>query len=229
MNNHSLLKDEKFWTIVLGTIGCIALIWNLFNNPNDWANIVVNFAQIGVAVIVFFMTSSIISRIKGKRADFYTLFDDVIERWAVDNKYLVDASQMFSSQSEKYDTRIIYMILDLNSFGEKVAEDYNSKQKAAFLYLPSRDDSKKYSIEFKINQQLFSKFTDFDSQKEIILDKISSRIHERFVESLKLNTKVLKSELKIQVDFSRMELTKENAERLKDVVEFVKTMILALA
>jgi hypothetical protein len=227
MGKNNFLKNEKSWTILLGGIGCIALTWNFINNPSDWPNILVNFAQIGVAVIVFFMTSNIISRIKGKRVDFITLFDEIIERWAIDNKYLVDSSQMFTSQSEKQDTRIIFMIFDLNSFGEKVAED--SKQKAAFLYLPSRDDSNKHSIVFKINQQLFSKVDDFDSQKEIILDKISSRIRERFSESLKLNTKVLKSELKVQVDFSKMEKTKENAERLKDVVEFVKTMILALA
>jgi uncharacterized protein YgfB (UPF0149 family) len=37
------------------------------------------------------------------------------------------------------------------------------------------------------------------------------------------------AEEKISVDFSRMEKTKENAERLKDVVEYVKTIVLALA
>lgn len=53
MGKNNLLKDEKFWTILLGGIGCLALIWNLIKNPSDWANILVNFAQIGVAVIIF--------------------------------------------------------------------------------------------------------------------------------------------------------------------------------
>ncbi len=58
MNKNNILKDEKFWTILLGCIGCIALIWNLINNPSDWPNILVNFAQIGVAVIVFIVAIS---------------------------------------------------------------------------------------------------------------------------------------------------------------------------
>jgi hypothetical protein len=177
------------------------------------------------------MTSNIIYRLKVKKMDFTEIFDGYIARWADDNKFLVDSSQMSVSRSKDKDkdTRIIYMILDLTTFGEKPAEDYTSKQKGAFLYLPSRNESKIHSIEFKINQQLFSKMLDFENQKEIILERICSRLRERFSESLNINVKILKSELKVQVDFSKMEKTKENAERLKDVVEFVKTMILALA
>ena len=223
------IKDEKFWATLLGILGCLALGWNLYNNPNDWPNVLVNFAQIGVAVIVFFMTSNIAKRLKIKKVDFTEIFDGYIEKWANDNKFLVDSSQMYDSQSEKNETRIIYMILDLNNFGEKPATDYNSRQKGAFLYLPSRNESKKHSIEFKINQQLFSKTADFENQKDKILEKIQSRVRERFSEALNIDVKIIKSDLKIQVDFKRMELTKENAERLKDVVEFVKTMILALA
>ncbi len=58
MTKNNVLKDEKFWTILLGGIGCLALLWNLKRDPTDWANIVVNFAQIGVAVIVFIVAFS---------------------------------------------------------------------------------------------------------------------------------------------------------------------------
>lgn len=58
MNSDNILKDEKFWAALLGGIGCIALIWNLINNPNDWANILVNFTQIAVAIIVFIVAIS---------------------------------------------------------------------------------------------------------------------------------------------------------------------------
>ncbi|KAF0146934.1 MAG: hypothetical protein FD143_3164 [Ignavibacteria bacterium] len=76
MGNNNLLKDEKFWTILLGGIGCIALIWNLINNPNDWANILVNFAQIGVAVIVFIVAFST----RERSTSFVQLSKEVLER-----------------------------------------------------------------------------------------------------------------------------------------------------
>ncbi|GAB6283460.1 MAG: hypothetical protein STSR0008_22280 [Ignavibacterium sp.] len=76
MNKNNLLKDEKFWTVLLGGIGCIALIWNLINNPNDWANILVNFAQIGVAVIVFIVALST----RERTTSFVQLAKKVLEK-----------------------------------------------------------------------------------------------------------------------------------------------------
>ena len=224
------LKDETFWTVLLGTLGCFALLWNLIHNLSDWPNILVNFAQIGVAVIVFFLANSIFKRLKGKKDDFNSIFENYIETWSADNKYLIDSSKMNESRSKKTDTRILYMILDLSKFGEKPAEEYNEREKGAFLYLPSKDDkNRSHKILFKINQQLFSKIQDYENNKQEILNKIASRIRDRFRESLKIMVDILPSEEKVSVDFSKMELTKENAERLKDVVEFVKTMVLALA
>lgn len=75
MDKNNLLKDEKFWTILLGGIGCIALIWNLINNPSDWANILVNFAQIGVAVIVFIVAFST----RERATSFVQLAKEVLE------------------------------------------------------------------------------------------------------------------------------------------------------
>jgi hypothetical protein len=224
------LKDETFWTVLLGTLGCFALLWNLIHNPSDWPNILVNFAQIGVAVIVFFLANSIFKSLKGKKDDFNSIFENCIETWSADNKYLIDSSKMNESRSKKTDTRILYMILDLSTFGEKPAADYNARDKGAFLYLPSKDDeNRSHKILFKINQQLFSKIQDYENNKQVILNGIASRIRERFSENMNLKVDSIPSEEKVSIDFTNMEPTKENAERLKGVVEFVKTMVLALA
>lgn len=53
MAKQNLLQNERFWTIFLGSVGCIALLWNLYKDPSNWADFLVNLAQIGVAVIVF--------------------------------------------------------------------------------------------------------------------------------------------------------------------------------
>ena len=122
------------------------------------------------------------------------------------------------------------MIIDLTQYGEQPAESYGSKSKAAFLYLPANDNSeRKNKIFFKINQQLFSKYPDYNVKKVEILNKIKNRIDSRFSGELSLKVKVLQSEEKVEVDFSSMEKTKDNALRLKDLVEHVKTLILALA
>ena len=226
----SFFARETFWTVLLGTVGCFALLWNLIKDPAQWPDVIVNFAQIGVAVIVFFIANNIFKKLKGHKVDFNSIFEGYVKVWAGDNDYLIDSGKMDESRSAKTDTRILYMILDLSRFGEKRAEDHNSRNKGAFLYLPSKDDeSRNQKIMFKINQQLFSKIQNYTDKKEEILDKIASRIRERFAQSLNLTVDKIPAEEKISVDFSRMEKTRQNAERLKDVVEYVKTIVLALA
>lgn len=48
-----LLKDEKFWTVGLCVMGCAALLWKFIVDPGSWPDIIVNFSQIGVVVILF--------------------------------------------------------------------------------------------------------------------------------------------------------------------------------
>jgi len=224
---------EKILTAVFGGFGILAIFINLHlkgYGAENWLDAIKDIAGLVVVIAVFLVANNIFRKLKPKKEDFNTIFENYISRWAVDNKYLIDSSKMYESQSKITDTRILYMILDLSKFGEKPAEDYNAKGKAAFLYLPNNNDVlKKHKIFFKINQQLFSKYSDYENLKKELLDKIAARIRERFTETLKLNVNILLSEEKVEVDFSKMVQSKENAERLKDVVEYVKTVILAYA
>lgn len=224
---------EKQMALFFGIIGTAAIFLNLHLKEYGVENsldAVKDFAGLGAIIAVFFLASKFFNKLMGTRDNFNEIFEKHIETWAEDNKDLIDSSKMKESQSSIKDTRMLYMILDLTQYGEQPAESYGSKSKAAFLYLPANDNSeRKNKIFFKINQQLFSKYPDYNVKKVEILNKIKNRIDSRFSGELSLKVKVLQSEDKVEVDFSSMEKTKDNALRLKDLVEHVKTLILALA
>jgi hypothetical protein len=226
-------KSETFWTVLLGTLGCFALAWNFINNPSDWANILVNFAQIGVAVIVFFIANNIFKNlIKKKEEGFEEYFEEYLIEWAEHNKYLIDASNINVEKGESK-KRTIEMIVDHTNFVEctKLASEISGvMNKGAFLYLPLKKETGTDQIfQFKINKGMFKNRAnfDYDSEKKIIVNKIANRINYEFKE-LPISAFVSDSE-RIDVDFSQLVKTKENAKRLIDVVEFVKTIYLAIA
>jgi hypothetical protein len=227
-------KDETFWTVLLGTIGCFALLWNLLNNPSDWPNIIVNFAQIGVAVIVFFIANNIFKDIVKKRSvGFNEKFEQYLLEWANHNKYLIDATNI-DEEKGKDNKRTIDMIVNHDNFvfGTRLASEFTGpRNKGAFLYLPLKKDLTSSQIfQFKINKGMFLRKTDIDYEKEKnkILDAIASRINYEF-DNIGIRAKRSSEPEKIDVDFSNMEKTDENARRLIDVVEFVKTIFLAIA
>ena len=123
---------ENKLSVLFGSIGILAITINLsikgFTAEN-FLDAIKDVAEMAVTIAVFLAAKQILKKMKNGKTDFTKIFDGYIERWAADNKYLIDSSKMNESQSEKYDTRIVYMILDLTSFGEKNAEEYNSKQK----------------------------------------------------------------------------------------------------
>ncbi|NMD01552.1 MAG: hypothetical protein GYA62_17775 [Bacteroidales bacterium] len=230
----NFIKDETFWTVFLGTIGCFALLWNLLNNPSDWPNIIVNFAQIGVAVIVFFIANNIFKDLMKKKSyGFNEKFEQFLLEWAEQNKYLIDATNI-NEEKGKDGKRTIDMIVNHENFvkGTLLASEVSApKNKGAFLYLPLKKDlSTSQVMQFKINKGMFSRRADLDyeTEKNSILENIANRINFEF-SSIGIRAKKSSDAEKIDVDFSKLEKTDENAKRLIDVVEFVKTTFLAIA
>lgn len=227
-------KNETFWTVLLGTLGCFALVWNFVNNPSDWANILVNFAQIGVAVIVFFIANNIFKNlIKKKEEGFEAYFEEYLIEWAEQNKYLIDASNIDVEKGESK-KRTIDMIVDHKNFAEGntlASEISGVTNKGAFLYLPLKNETGINQIlQFKINKGMFRNRAnfDYDNEKKNVLKTISRRINSEF-EKFEIRAKVSSEPEKIDVDYSNIAKTKENAKKLIDLVEFVKTIYLALA
>lgn len=234
---NSFYKKETFWTVLLGSIGCFALVWNLYHNPGDWPNIIVNFAQIGVAVIVFFVANNVFKEFKKafskKGFNFNEKFEENLEVWASQNKYLIDATNINDEKGQDR-KRTIDMIVKHENFvkGTQLASEISgSLNKGAFLYLPIKKDMQSSKIfQIKINKGMFLRRSDidYDKKKNNILINMANRINYEF-DSIGIRAKKSVDQERIDIDFSRMDETEENAKKLIDVVEFVKTMFLAIA
>ncbi|MBL7127545.1 MAG: hypothetical protein ISS16_01005 [Ignavibacteria bacterium] len=232
----SFWKDEKFWTIFLGTIGCLALIWILINDPSDWPSILVNFAQIGVAVIVFFIAHNIFKNlIKKKTFGFNEKFEEHLKDWAEQNKYLIDTSEIGVPKGNEK-RRSIQMICNHANMLNCSDANSTSSKRGSFLYLPKSDEfgyekqTEGSQIEFKINKGMFETnneiFSNYENLKKDISNKIANSVKIKFAE---FNISVVSKDDRIIVDFSKLEKTDDNAKKLIDVVEFVKTIFLAIA
>ena len=183
----SFWKDEKFWTIFLGTIGCLALIWILINDPSDWPSILVNFAQIGVAVIVFFIAHNIFKNlIKKKTFGFNEKFEEHLKDWAEQNKYLIDTSEIGVPKGNEK-RRSIQMICNHANMLNCSDANSTSSKRGSFLYLPKSDEfgyekqTEGSQIEFKINKGMFETnneiFSNYENLKKDISNKMDQNDH----------------------------------------------------
>lgn len=228
-------KTETFWAVLLGTLGCFALLWNLISNPKDWPNILVNFAQIGVVVIVFFLTNNIVQRLIKKRSiGFNEKFEQYLEDWAALNKYLIDTSEIKVPKGNDR-KRSIQMICNHANILDCNDASNTSSRKGSFVYLPKcnelgkNQDSDGNTIEFKINKAMFEKnneiFNDYENRKNEIVKNIAKAIKIKFSDT---EITAEGKDDRILVGFTKLEKTDDNAKKLIDIVEFVKTLFLAV-
>lgn len=221
-------KFEKTSSYILGPIGVLAILINLFFikgfTVSDGLDALKDVAGLTVAFVVVLLA---LKALKGNITitEFYDKIDRSINNWAKDNRYLVCISD-----EPRYEGKIYSMICDLSKFSDE--EALNSKRlKGSFLYFPSKPEFEKEKyIVFKINKSLFKTRhpENYDVIEPLLLDKISSKILIIFKE-LNLKTEIIEKEQKIKVTFIDLEETDENVQRIIGVIEFVKTLILALA
>lgn len=85
-------------------------------------------------------------------------------------------------------------------------------------------------MQFKINKTLFKMKlgNDYDNQRDFIAGKIADKIALVF-KDLNIKTKRSGEPEKIDLVLKDLPETEENAERVIAIVEFVKTMVLALS
>jgi hypothetical protein len=108
-----------------------------------------------------------------------------------------------------------------------------SYRKGSFLYLPKSEILGKgegNKFYFKINKSMFKGnntiFENYEVKKNEITEKIAQSIRFEFKDT---RIEAISYGEKIEIDFSRLEHTDKNARRLIDVVEFAKTLFLAIA
>lgn len=228
---------EKILTAVFGVVGIIAIFINLHikgYNAENLFDAIKDIAGLIVAIAVFLVANKVLHfNLKNKKYGFNDKFEQYLLEWAEQNKYLIDATNI-NEEKGKDGKRTIDMIVNHENFvnGTLLASEVSApKNKGAFLYLPLKKDlSTSQLMQFKINKGMFSRRADLDyeTDKNSILINIANRINFEF-SSIGVRAKKSGESEKIDVDFSKLEKTDENAKRLIDVVEFVKTIFLAIA
>lgn len=226
---------EKILTAVFGFIGIIAIFLNLHlkgYSAEYWFDAIKDIAGLIVAIAVFLVANKVLHfNLKTKKYGFNDKFEQHLLEWAGLNKYLIDATNI-KEEKGKDGKRTIEMIVNHEDIvkGNLLASQVSSSKKGAFLYLPLKKDlSSSQIIQFKINKSMFSRRADinYEADKTAILENMASRINAEF--SPDITSKKSSENEKIKVNFSGLEKTDENAKKLIDVVEFVKTLFLAIA
>jgi hypothetical protein len=229
---------EKVLTAVFGLIGMVAIFINLHlkgYGTENWLDAIKDISGLVVVIAVFLIASKIFAFNKKRKFNFNEKFEEYLLEWALFNKYLIDTTEINILKGSN-NVRAIDMICDHSLMLDCNDASTATSKKGSFLYLPKSDefgskesaDSNKLS--FKINKSMFKSnneiFDFYEEKKGEITRKIATSIK---IEFGNLNLNAVSNGDRIDVDFSKLEKTSENAKKLIDVVEFVKTLFLAIA
>lgn len=232
---------EKYLTVIFSALGAFAIIVNLhfkgYSNEN-LLDAVKDLSGLIVVIAVFLIASKIFSINKKKKYNFNEKFEEYLIEWAGQNKYLIDISEI-SKPKGKENVRTIDMICDHERMLDCNDVSQSTVKKGSFLYLPKSDElgnkesAENSSLSFKINKSMFKRnsgiFDTYDERKSDITGKIATSIKIEFSNISGFNINAQGRDDRIDVDFSDIEKTDENARKLIQVVEFVKTLFLAIA
>jgi hypothetical protein len=230
---------EKILTAIFGGIGVIAIFINLHikgYGAEYWLDAIKDIASLIVVIAVFLVASKIFKINKKKDFNFNEKFEEYLIDWASRNKYLIDISEIKNPKGKEMNVRTIDMICNHELMLECIDVSKAKYKTGAFLYLPKSEelgmegnnDSNKFS--FKINKSMFkgnaSIFDNYEDRKSDKAKEIAKSIRLEFnIPNLTITT----NGEKIDVDFSEIEKTDENARNMVNIVEFVKTLFLAIA
>jgi hypothetical protein len=230
---------EKILTAVFGGIGTIAIFINLLLKGLTSENILDAVKDIAglVVVIAVFLVANKLFR-KGEKFDFIRLFESHLKDWINQNDYLISDENIDEEGKGKFNKRYCSMVIDHSNIvtRKKRAKDATpKKEKGAFVYLPYKDEEGmlRNEFEFRFNERTFDRQNIYRTESgevdlKAIIERITSRIDDNFMH-LQIDAKANPSYKTITVSFEKMGRTEENARKLIDLVEFVKTLVLALA
>jgi len=223
---------EKKLTAVFGFVAILAVLLNLHVEGyaiGSILNAAKDIASLIVVIAVFIVANKIFK--KDTDVNFSKLFEDYLKEWISQNDYLI--SEEFDGDGKgKFAKRFCSMVIDHSNFvtQKKLARDAShNKEKATFVRLPSEGQNQ---FEFRFNERTFERQEVYKKDEKVdlgaIVDQFAKRINDKFGD-LAISVKADKSNKAIIVSFDGIEPTKDNARKLIDIVEFVKTMVMALA
>ena len=229
---------EKILTAIFGSVGTAAIIISLFIHGWTTENILsglVDLAGLVVVIAVFLIANKLF--IRDKKFDFTSRFEHHLKEWIAQNDYLI-SEDLDAEGKGKYKKRYCSMVIDHSNLitRDKLAKHAApNKEKGAFVYLPYQDESGnlRNDFDFRFNERTFERqkiYLDDKGALDLgtIIKQFASRIDDNF-KSLGIETKANPSQKTITVSFDKIDRNEENARKLIDIVDFVKTMVIALA
>lgn len=225
-------KLEQTLTAIFGALGMFAILINLHLKGYEATNILDTIKDVAglVVVITVFLVANKMFR-RGEKPNFNKMFEDALKVWIAQNEYLMSFSD--GTGKGKDAKRYCAMVIDHANFvtEKKLAsEAAKNTEKATFVRLPEED---KKELDFRFNEKTFERQETYKKDNKdvdlgAILEQFSARINKTFGDAA-IKARTDKDSKAVIVSFQGIEETEENAHKLVAIVEFVKTMVLALA
>jgi len=237
---------EKILTAVFGVIGSLAIIINLFIKGWTNENILdglVDFAGLIVTIIVFLVAFRTMTRLN--YSGFKKEFEKYLQEWIDQNRYLIDEVKRKAGKENK---EFYYMLTKRHHnnvvLQEKIANDFTINEastwhKGVFLYTDYKDVEE---IIIGLNRSFFiakrgGEFPKPFNNLQDITEKFKKRIQGQFNERFEyINKGVNEIPIEITDEGTRLHIsikeianTKDNAKIAIDMIEYIKTLIIALA
>lgn len=236
---------EKVLTAVFGGIGTIAILINLHLKGYQIENILDAIKDVSglIVVIAVFLIASKFFK-KNSYSDFLQVFNNYLAEWIKTNRYLID--EVKQKEGEREEKEFYFMLtkkLHKNFVTQEMpaanfdwrrgASDYN---KCAFLYCDTKENQE---VIIGISKSLF-----LDTEYADKLEDVASLFKKRIIEfsnkfefeKKSQKTKFSEEDIKISeqgkriiISIKDIEKSEENAKILIDLLEYIKTLILALA
>ncbi|MDD4363415.1 MAG: hypothetical protein PHD33_04290 [Atribacterota bacterium] len=237
---------EKYLAAIFSTLGSLAIIINLFLKGWTAENILDSLAKLSgllVTVIVFLIAMKTVSRLN--YSNFKKAFEEYLQEWIDQNRFLIDEVKRKEGKENK---EFYYMLTKQHHnnliIQQKVANDFSISQgsiyhKGVFLYTDYKDEEE---IIIGLNKSFFISKRGGDLPKPFntimdIAESFKNRIKEHFEDKFDYINKddagipieVTNEGKRLHISIKKIANTKDNAKTAIDMLEYIKTLIIALA
>lgn len=237
---------EKYLTAIFGIIGTIAIIGNLF--IKGWTNENIldglkDLAGLLVTIVVFIIAMKTMKKLS--YSNFKNAFEEYLHDWVTQNKYLIDDYK--ETEQGKENKEFYYMLTKAHHnnvvLQEQVAHRFENKgsvyAKGVFLYTDYKETeeitiglNKSFFIS-KRGEQLPKPFTEISDIANQFKDRITEHFEGKFEyinkSDVGIPIKITDSGKRLHISIKKIANTKENAKIAIDMIEYIKTLIIALA
>ena len=237
---------EKYLTAIFGIVGTIAIITNLFIKGWTTENILdglKDLAGLLVTIIVFIIAMKTMKKLS--YSNFKSAFEEYLHEWVSQNKYLIDDKK----RKEGKENKEFYFMLTKAHHNNVVLQEKEAYEfpinegtiyhKGVFIYT---DYNETEEITIGLNKSFFiSKRGDELPKPFLEILDIATQFKERIIEHFQkrfeyvnksdsgIPIRITDNGKRIHISIKKIANTKENAKIAIDMIEYIKTLIIALA